>query len=256
MIVELCFIIRKCFDCYFHLFFNSLNNIISDHIRYQVEFYLNKDCNVYGIYNGEYIKIYQQYVSFSLKQIENKVRIMKKKEKQLLSNLRTIEDKSQVQNKKMEINKNVLYKNFIKYLKSNSSNKKSHVNKNSNKKKNVFVTTNEPNNINKFNKNKFNKKNFVCNHPRQIMKMMDKYKNYLVVDDINYNSLQNTFTSEVNINNNETKIRKRNCSLNNYNNYSNNSSNLFHENTRTNNLNNSYSSSFLKFHIKHKNIFN
>ena len=254
MIVELCFIMRKCFDCYFHLFFNSLNNIISDHIRYQFEFYLNKDCNVYDIYNGEYIKIYQQYVSFSIKQIEDKVRIMKKKEKQLLSSLRTIEDKSQVQNKKMEINKSVLYRNFIEYLKSKSSNKKSNINKNSDKKKNVFVTTNDPNNINKFNKNKLNKKNFVSNHPRQIMKMMDKYKNYLVVDDINYNSLQNTFTSEVSINNNETKIRKRNCNLNNYNNYSNNSSNLFHENTRTNNLNNSNSSSFLKFHIKHKNI--
>ena len=209
MVIDLCFIMRKCFECYFHLLFNSLNNIVNDYVRYPSDnTYNTNECVVSNIYNEEYMKLYQQYVTFSIKQDEDKKRIMRRKEKQLLSSLRTVEDKSHMQNKKIEISKGVLYRNFIEYLGKDSV----YGGKHTKKKRSILVTTNDSN---KYNSN-LNSKSFVCNHPRHIMKIMDKYKNYLVVDDINkYKSSihsSNSFSNETltnKLNNSQTRIKQR-----------------------------------------------
>ena len=212
MVIELCFIMRKCFECYFHLLFSSWNNIVNDYVRYSNENNNDSGCVVNDIYNKECVTLYQQYVTFSIKQDEDKKRIMRRKEKQLLSNLRTVEDKSHMQNKKIEIGKGVLYRNFIEYLGKDSV----YGSKYQKKKRTMLVTINDTNN--KCNGH-LNSKSFVCNHPRHIMKIMDKYKNYLVVDDINIykrntssnnsfinnginNSSSNTYTNKHNTNNN------------------------------------------------------
>ena len=173
MALELCFIMRKCFECYFHLLFNSLNNIVSDYARVPSD---NREFAVSDICNDEYMKLYQQYVTFSIKQDEDKKRIMRRKERQLLSSLRTVEDKSQVNSKKIEISKGVLYRNFVEYLGKDSA---CASNKLAKKKRSILATTNGSN---KYSAD-LNSKSFVCSHPRHIMKIMDKYKNYLVVDD-------------------------------------------------------------------------
>jgi hypothetical protein len=174
---------------------------------------------------------------------------MRRKEKQLLSNLRTVEDKSHLQNKKIEIGKGVLYRNFIEYLGKDPV----YGSKYQKKKRSMLVTINDTNN--KCNSNgHLNSKSFVCNHPRHIMKIMDKYKNYLVVDDTNAykrntssnssfnngNSSSNTYTNKLNTNNNILpNTNKQRNYLNNNTNTSSVLSTCLNNNNNNNNNNNS-----------------
>lgn len=185
-VLKLCLILRKCFVGYFHLFYSSLNTIITEHIRYQPNIYFDNKYNVIDLFNVKFIKLYYDNVKLSFKQEQNKNRIMKQKEKKLFSNLNTVETKSDKRGKRKEIKKSSIYHNFISYLgKRPSFLRTKHINKDHLNKSDIVIQ----NHINK---------SYVCKHPRQIMKLMDKYKNNLVIDDCD------SF-----VNNNQKSLKKR-----------------------------------------------
>lgn len=206
-------------NSFFQLLFISMNNIIAETVRYQPEFYMQKDFYSSSIFNRQFIQVYSEFVNNSFKQKEERNRILKKKERELLTNLKENESDS-TKNKEKTISQKVLFKNFIEYidkegiilenesdLNSHSSSIKKKVsnkiterpqnnNKKLDKKKvdngRLLNSTTLNNSVSQSNvnsaystwfTNKQLNKTFVSTHPHQMFKIMSKYQNELVLKD-------------------------------------------------------------------------
>lgn len=200
-------------NSFFQLLYISMNNIIAETVRYQPEFYMQKEFYSSSIFNRQFIQVYSEFVNNSFKEKEERNRILKKKERELLTNLKENESDSN-KNKEKTISQTVLFKNFIEYIDKegiileNESDLNSHSSSNIKKvstkiterPQNTFKkkidngrllnSTTLNNSISQSNvnsaystwfTNKQLNKTFVSTHPHQMFKIMSKYQNELVL---------------------------------------------------------------------------
>ena len=77
-----------------------MNTIITETVRFQPEFLMNTDFTSYYIFGKQYLKAYSEFINNAFKQQEVRNRILKQKERELLTNLKVSEDDLSTQNTK------------------------------------------------------------------------------------------------------------------------------------------------------------
>ena len=193
------------YNCFYNLLFISLNTIITETVRFQPEFLMNTDFTSYYIFGKQYLKAYSEFINNAFKQQEVRNRILKQKERELLTNLKVSEDDLSTQNTKKTISQSVLYRNFLDYIEKeginldyNNNSSFSTLNNIQKKKKSATVLKGDKKSMNNstlnneisqsnanslystFFSSKQLNKTFVSTHPHQLFKIMSRYQNELV----------------------------------------------------------------------------
>ena len=191
-------------DCFYNLLYISMNTIITETVRFQPEFLLDTNFSSYYIFAKQYLQVYSEFINNAFKQQEARNRILKQKERELLTNLKVSEDDLSSQNTKKTISQSVLYRNFLDYIEKeginfdfNNNSALSTINNKPKKKTNAVLQDNKKtinnstinNSISQSNVNslystffssKQLNKTFVSTHPHQLFKIMSRYQNELV----------------------------------------------------------------------------
>ena len=157
------------------------------------------------IFGKQYLKAYSEFINNAFKQQEVRNRILKQKERELLTNLKVSEDDLSTQNTKKTISQSVLYRNFLDYIEKeginldyNNNSSFSTLNNIQKKKKSATVLKGDKKSMNNttlnneisqsnanslystFFSSKQLNKTFVSTHPHQLFKIMSRYQNELV----------------------------------------------------------------------------